>query len=109
MKLFCIIDKKASSIVATFSSVSDESAIRSFMDLVTTPQDNLYSLHFDDFAVYSVGSLSFEAGLLSLDGSFISIFDGSSLDKLVVQSEREKRLKSLLELNKIAEGGSSDE
>lgn len=110
MKLFCIIDKKASAVVAVFSSMSPEAAQRSFMDLVTVPQDNIYNLHFDDFAVYEVGELFFpDGGQVSFAETMKLVFDGNTLNKLVVQSERERRLASLLALNKVAEGGAKNE
>lgn len=108
MKLFCIIDKKASSTVAVFSSISEEAAKRSFMDLLTVPQDNIYNLHFEDFAVYSVGEISVSASFPLFSEHLELVFDGSSLDRLVVQSEREKRLQSMIKLNQVVEGGDSD-
>lgn len=61
MKLFAVVDLKAKSIVATFNSINVEAAKRSFIALLTGPQ-NLYTVFPEDFALYPVCELSYDAG-----------------------------------------------
>lgn len=59
MKLYCVLDRKAKSIVTVFPSVCDEAAERSFLMLLTGTK-NIYTDFPEDFDLYPVAELSVE-------------------------------------------------
>lgn len=59
MKLYCVLDRKAKSIVSVFPSVCDEAAERSFLMLLTGMK-NIYTDFPEDFDLYPVAELSVE-------------------------------------------------
>lgn len=63
MKLFAVIDKKAKNVVSVFASASSEVAQRSFLMLLSGPQ-NLFTDFPEDFALYPVADLSFSGNLV---------------------------------------------
>lgn len=65
-KLYAIVDVKGKCIVGTFSSVNDSTAERSFMNLLTDPANNIYNSNPDDFALYHVCDMGYNAGSFSV-------------------------------------------
>lgn len=63
MKVYAVVDRKAKSVVTIFSSQNDEAAERSFVMLLTGPQ-NIFTDFPEDFDLYSVADLSVDGGLL---------------------------------------------
>ena len=53
-RLYLIYDEKAGSCVGTFMSLSDESAKRSFEDLLFNWQPSIYNEHPEDFTLYAL-------------------------------------------------------
>lgn len=64
MKLYCVVDIKAKSIVNIFQSVNDEGAERSFLMLLTGIK-SVFTDFPEDFAVYPLGELFYD-GVLHL-------------------------------------------
>lgn len=63
MKIYAVIDRKAKSIVNIFASVSDESAERSFLMLLTGER-SIFTDFPEDFDLYPVADLSIDGGLV---------------------------------------------
>lgn len=63
MKLYCIVDTRAKSIVSTFQSVNDAAAERSFLSLLSAPR-GLFADFPEDFALYPLADLSFDNGVV---------------------------------------------
>lgn len=112
MKLYAVVDKKAKQIVATFTSVNDEFAKRSFEMLLTAPEDDIYNLFPSQFALMNVAELNFD-GYLSVrkvgnevleasgfkgDSYSVTDFviDGDEFTASYIQKQREKRYAMLL-------------
>lgn len=108
MKLYAVVDKKAKHIVATFSALSDEAAERSFLSLLTGPDNNIYTDWPADFALYPVAELKFNAGQLVVSSHGLehvnaagfrvdtftvseSIKDGADYDKRFLELTRQDR------------------
>ena len=62
MKAYAVVDRKAKSVVTIFSSQNDEAAERSFVMLLTGPQ-NIFTDFPEDFDLYPVAYLKVENGL----------------------------------------------
>lgn len=108
--LYGIVDIKGKAIVGTFTSASDETAKRSFLNMLTAPQDNLYNTNPSDFAVYHICDISFASGVKVSapgmenvrDAGFTCamfnvddpLFEGSSLSSEVLLSKRVERKKA---------------
>lgn len=65
MKLYAVVDKKAKHLVSVFTSLTDESAERSFLMLLTGEQ-SIFTDFPEDFALYKVCDLSFAGSTLSV-------------------------------------------
>lgn len=107
MKIYCIIDKKASACIGIFQSPSNETAVRSFLNLIETPEDTVYNSNPQDFALYYMGEIvvknspliiapGFEYAVQDADRYRLApkldaaeeIFDGSSLARQLIDSKR---------------------
>lgn len=62
MKIYAVIDRKAKNVVTVFSAVNDAAAERSFLMLLTGPQ-NVFTDFPEDFDLYQVADLSVNVGL----------------------------------------------
>lgn len=113
MKLYAVVDKKAKHIVATFSALSDEAAERSFLSLLTGPDNNIYTQWPADFSLYPVAELKFNAGQLVVSSHGLEhvnaagfrvdtftvsecIKDGADYDKRFLQLTRNDNLIDLV-------------
>lgn len=54
MRIYGVYDLPAKQCVCCFAASSDTQAHRMFYDLLTNPEDTLYSLHPSDFGVYLI-------------------------------------------------------
>lgn len=99
IKLYAVVDKKAKQIVCTFCAVNDEFAKRSFEMLLTKPEEDVYNLFHDQFALMYVGELSYD-GVLRFQGpgnyditivDYLS--DGDEFSDSYIQKQRELRYK----------------
>lgn len=94
MKLYYVYDNKAKAVSCVFMSASDEQARRSFEDLITAPEDSVFSLHPEDFSLMSIE--------IDLD-SAAEVVLGSSYSRSILESDRLKRQEYLSERRKISD------
>lgn len=64
MRLYAVVDRKAKAVVATFQSVNDDAAARSFLSLLTTPHESVFTQFPEDFAVYPMAELDYDGASL---------------------------------------------
>lgn len=62
MKIYGIIDRKAKNVVSVFQAVNDEAAERSFLMLLTGPQ-NVFTDFPEDFDLYQIADISVNVGV----------------------------------------------
>ena len=110
MKLYVVVDKRAKALVAVFQSLNDETAERSFLMLLTGPQ-NIYTDFPEDFAVYSVADLSVDgcAVVVARPGSESLAAHGFKCESFFVNeplkegSDYDKRFLSMVRSDRFAE------
>lgn len=121
MKVYAVVDRKAKSVVTIFSSQNDEAAERSFVMLLTGPQ-NIFTDFPEDFDLYPVADLSVEGGLLvAAHGSEELLKNGFTvnsyrvIDPVKSGADFDKRYLSMIRADRFNlvprsdEGGSEDE
>ena len=102
MKIYSVIDRKAKLVVCSFTSVNDEMAKRSFEMMLTDVEEDVFTLHPEDFSLV----LSFEVEedvLFKLD----SVIDGASYSRAYLTKEREDRAAFLHYLNTLKDSNPS--
>lgn len=107
VNVFALVDRKANAICAVFTSLSNETAVRSFEDMLFRIEDNLYNQNPQDFCVVSCGFLSYSAadGLECFShSSNIVVADGSSYSKALIDSRRLERAEYYSKLEAIKRG-----
>lgn len=109
--LYGIIDIKADALTCVFISASPESAERSFIDLLSKVEEDVFNQHPEDFSLYDLAEVNLVDKSYSLTKRDpILIRAGSDFSKPYIDGLRRKRhkfLKSLLQKKKT--GGSTDE
>lgn len=109
-ELFAVIDQKARSVVAIFSAINEQVAIRSFEDLIFRVEDNVYNQHPEDFVLQ--GGLRFgvdqKSGLTITSGSLQVIASGSSYSRALIDSRRLQRASYYKTLESIKSGSNID-
>lgn len=109
MKIYAIVDVKAKTTASIFTSVNNDTAIRSFLNLINVPEDTLFNQCPQDFSLYYLGDVVFKnspvivaPGFDSLESSDSNyrlvpkidsceeVFAGSSLSPDVIMSNRIK-------------------
>lgn len=100
--VYSVFDLKAQSVVSVFVSMNDESAERSFFDLLSTPNETVFSMHPGDFVLKKLGSFDESLQLIepAKDLAFGSSYSSEALHQRALQ--RLERLRSF-------EGGVSRE
>lgn len=81
MFIYTIYDKKACSHSSQFITINDATATRSFARLVNDNRSDVCQFA-DDFALYCVGELDINTGIVSGFNPVKFICDGSSLIKI---------------------------
>lgn len=107
VNIYALVDRKANAICAVFTSLSDETAVRSFEDMLFRIEDNLYNQNPQDFCVVSCSILSYSSadGLEWLPDSFNTVVaDGSSYSKALIDSRRLERAEYYSKLEAIKRG-----
>lgn len=104
--LYSVIDHKSRSVVALFTAINDEMAIRSFEDLLFRIEDNVYNQHPEDFSLQ--GGFRFgvdpDTGKTVTAGSLHIIVAGSSYSRAVIDSKRLERASYYKALENIKNG-----
>lgn len=109
MKIYAIVDIKAKTIASIFTSVNNDTAIRSFLNLINVPEDTLFNQCPQDFSLYYLCDVVFKnspvifgPGFDNVESSDLSyrlvpkidcceeVFAGSSLSPDVIMSNRIK-------------------
>lgn len=105
VNIYALIDRKANAICAVFTSLSDETAVRSFEDMLFRIEDNLYNQNPQDFMVCTVGMWTYSSHGLASDGTFGEmVADGSSYSKALIDSRRLERAEYYSKLEAIKRG-----
>lgn len=99
MRIYSIVDLKSNSPANVFTAPTDEIACRMFNDLITVPEDTVFSLHFEDFNLFYLGD--FVPGT-PCDFNPSCIFEGSQLNRHLVLNMREERLSFLRKLQEVS-------
>lgn len=63
MNIYCIVDKEAKACVSFFPSVNDDTAKRSFLQLVASPFESVYSSYPEHFSLYAISDVNFNSEL----------------------------------------------
>lgn len=115
MKVYAVVDRKAKSVVTVFSSQNDEAAERSFLMLLTGPQ-NIFTDFPEDFVLYPVAELSVDGVLLvAAHGSENLVKNGFTVNSFTVNdpvksgSDYDKRYLSMIRSDRFNLVPRSDE
>ena len=107
VNIYALVDRKANAICAVFTSLSDETAVRSFEDMLFRIEDNLYNQNPQDFCVVSCGGIFYSTanGLKNFNENFNTVVaDGSSYSKALIDSKRIERAEFYSKLEAIKRG-----
>lgn len=109
-KLYCIEDKKAGAVVCFFPSATDQTAERSFIDLLSKTEEDVFNQHPEDFCLVHLLDVEIDDnGLKPKFGGEI-IRHGSDYSKPYLEGLRLARQKFLEKLaSERTIGGSADE
>lgn len=103
--LYAIVDIKANAIVACFNSPSDESACRSFEDMIFRPEDNVFNQHPEDFKLISGLSLTVNEIGNVVNHCFPSdLRFGSEYSRALIDSKRIQMAEFLHKLESVKRG-----
>lgn len=92
--IYLILDCKARSCVGTFMSLTDETAQRSFEDLLFNWQPSVYNEHPEDFSLYKLCDFVVDDQNCSvnlLPSTLKLIVQGSNFSRSFIDNERIKR------------------
>lgn len=106
MNVYALVDKKAKTVAGIFVSVNDQTAVRSFEDLLFRLEDNLYNTNPQDFIICNAGYWSYEDHLILDNAAFGNVVaDGSSYSKAIIDSKRLERAEYYRSLADLKNGG----
>ena len=63
MRLYGMFDREARQVINIFASVNDDTAKRSFLSLLSSPTESIYSNYPQHFSLYSFGEISVDEKL----------------------------------------------
>lgn len=106
VNIYALVDRKANAICAVFTSLSDETAVRSFEDMLFRIEDNLYNQNPQDFCIVSCGGIFYSTanGIKYSENLNVVVADGSSYSKALIDSRRLERAEYYSKLESIKRG-----
>lgn len=108
--LYCIEDTKAHSIVCFFPSVNDQTAERSFIDLLSKTEEDVFNQHPEDFQLVHLIDLNIsDQGVINFEGQPQVVRYGSDFSKPYLEGLRLARQKFLDSLASERTIGGSDD